>query len=171
MSFPQKKQGTPPSSEAGAMGQIAIAVKYRYFLWWHHTHTHVPLNNTRTNIIPLWAADSHRGSPSNGTQAERACIQRISLPTMLNESEDIPLRDTKRFASYQRLVCKSKRKRRHSTHIISSTSALPKQQKKERSPQMTVYQCWRAIMLTESEDPPLRDTKRFAFQQWWVCKS
>ena len=70
---------------------------------------------------------------SSGTQAKRFfsvdrkhCIHRISMPTILKESEDLPLRDTKRFASYQRLVCKSESKRRHSTHIISSTSALLK---------------------------------------------
>ena len=33
-------------------------------------------------------------------------IHRISLPTMLKKSKDLHLRDTKRFASYQRLVCK-----------------------------------------------------------------
>ena len=54
---------------------------------------------------------------SSGTQAKRFlsvarkhCIHRISLPTILKESEDLPLRDTKRFASYQRLVCKVKAK-------------------------------------------------------------
>ena len=35
----------------------------------------------------------------------------------LHEIEDLPLRHTKRFASYQRLVCKAESKRRHSTHI------------------------------------------------------
>ena len=62
---------------------------------------------------------------SSGTQAERLfsfdrkhCIRCISMPTILKESEHIPLRDTKRFAFYQRLVCKSESKRRHSPHFI-----------------------------------------------------
>ena len=113
---------------------------------------------------------------SSGTQAKmfssvdrRHCIHRIAMPTMLKESEDLPLRDTKRFASYQRLVCKTESKRRHSTHI--NHPRLLYWKNNERPPRLTVHQCWRAIMLTESEDFPLRDTKRFAFQQWLVCKS
>ena len=41
----------------------------------------------------------------------------------------------------------------------------------ERPPQLPVNQCWRAIRLTESEDLPLHDTKRIAFQQWLLRKS
>ena len=74
---------------------------------------------------------------SSGTQAKRSfsvdrkhCIRRISIPTILKESRDLPLRATKRFASYQRLVCKSESKRRHSTHIIASTPALLKKAKR-----------------------------------------
>ena len=73
---------------------------------------------------------------SSGTQAKRFfsvdrkhCIHRISMPTILKESEILPLRDTNRVASYQRLVCESEDKRRHSTHINSSNSALLKKQK------------------------------------------
>ena len=70
---------------------------------------------------------------SSGTQAERIfsfdrkhCIHCISMPTILKESEHLPLRDTKRFECCQRFVCKSESKRRHSTDIISSTSLLKK---------------------------------------------
>ena len=83
------------------------------------------------------------------------------MRTILKESEHLPLRDFKRFALYQRLVYKSARKRRHSTDIISSTSDLPT---KKQASQSTVHQRWRKIKLTENEDHPLRDTKRFAFQ-------
>ena len=74
---------------------------------------------------------------SSGTQAERLfsfdrkhCIHCISMPTILKESKHLPLRDTKRFAFYQRFVYKSESKRRHSTHIISSTSDLLKKNKR-----------------------------------------
>ena len=61
---------------------------------------------------------------SSGTQAKQMfsfdrkhCIHRISMPTILKESEGLPLRDTKRFASYQRLVCESESK--EDTPLIS----------------------------------------------------
>ena len=70
---------------------------------------------------------------SSGTQTERLfscdrkhCIHCNSMPTILKESEHLTLRDTTRFAFYQRAVYNSESKRRHSTHIISSTSALLK---------------------------------------------
>ena len=62
---------------------------------------------------------------SSGTQAERIfsfdrkhCIRCISMRTIMKRSEHLPLRDTKRFAFYQRLVSRSESKRRHSTHFI-----------------------------------------------------
>ena len=77
---------------------------------------------------------------SSGTQAttfvsfdRKHCIHRISMPTILKESEDLPFRDTKRVASYQRLVYKSGSKRRHSAHIVSSTSALLNKKKASAS--------------------------------------
>ena len=59
----------------------------------------------------------------------RHFIQRLSLPTMLAEREDLFLRHTRRFAFHQCLVCKSYNKRRHSTHHISSMPALLKKQR------------------------------------------
>ena len=53
----------------------------------------------------------------------RHFILRLSVPAMLTEREDLPLRDTRRFAFQQCLVCKSYNKRRHSTHHISSMPA------------------------------------------------
>ena len=47
----------------------------------------------------------------------RHFILRLSVPAMLTEREDLPLRDTRRFAFHQCLVCKSYNKRRHSTHM------------------------------------------------------
>ena len=103
---------------------------------------------------------------SSGTQAERIfsfdrkhCIHCISMPTILKESEHLPLRGTKRFERCQRFVCKSESKRRHSTDIISSTSLLKK----------TSVSVDRAPMLKgnyddRNKDRPLRDTKCFAFQ-------
>ena len=46
---------------------------------------------------------------------------------------------------------------------VSPHPRLIYEQKKQAS-QSTVHQSWRGITLTEREDHPLRDTKRFAFQ-------
>ena len=74
-----------------------------------------------------------RNAYSSGTQAERRfsfdrkhSIHCISMPSILKDSEHLPLRDTKRFECCQRFVGKSESKRRHSTEIISSTSLLNK---------------------------------------------
>ena len=70
-----------------------------------------PQNLIRSIILRSSKKQQIPNAYSSGTQATRFfsfdrkhCIHRISMPTILRESEDLPLRDTKRFASYQRLV-------------------------------------------------------------------
>ena len=95
-----------------------------------HTNAHNTFSETLTAIVAHQVMVHKQGFLR--WPDRRHCMHRISLPTMLKESEDIPLRDTKRFASYQRLACKSYSKGWNSTHIISSTSALLKKTKNDR---------------------------------------
>ena len=105
----------------------------------NHTNVHDTSSDPLTTIVANHAVSLSNAfrichslnAYSSGTHAKRHssddrwhCIYCISMPTILGESQDCPLRDTQRFASYQRLVCERESTRRHSTHIISSTSAL-----------------------------------------------
>ena len=102
------------------------------YVWRQHTFsTEKHTNAHDTSSDPLTTIVAHQAvallnafrichslnAYSSGTQAKRFfsvdrkhCIHRISKPTILKESENLPLRDTKRVASDQRLVCKSESK-------------------------------------------------------------
>ena len=125
------------------------------YVWRQHTlFTEKHTNAHDTSFDPLTTIVAHQAvallnafcichsldAYSSGTQAKRSsssvrrhCIQRNLIPTTLKESEDLPLRDTTRLASYKRLGCKSESKRRHSIRINSYTSALLKRKRMSAS--------------------------------------
>ena len=83
------------------------------YVWGHHMHTLPTEQRPNAHItfcdplIDTWPTKQWNISTKVSPVDRRHCMHRIALPTMLKESEDLHLSDTKRFASYECLVCKS----------------------------------------------------------------